>query len=161
MKDTDLLVPVDPSVGRACFLVLRAFFAQFWLLQPYFKAHDAKTNTTSLENLSHWASGLTDQFVKTTPLPAFLVAPYTRSAPVIEIALGLLLLVGWKTRWTLIAAAAFMVSLELGLMFQGDHDNVKSNMIVLLGLLLAAMLERWNIWSVDAWLEKKAHRPPS
>ena len=143
------------GVGRPAFLIMRAFFAEFWILQVYFKAHDAKANTTSLENLLHWASELTETFVTTTPLPRFMVLPYAYSAPVIELAIGLLVLVGWKTRWVVLGAAAYLVSLDLGLLFQGDHDSVKSNTILLLALLWAAAWERFNVASVDAWLAKK------
>jgi len=145
----------DGSVERPGFLILRAFFAQFWILQAYGKAHDAKEGTTSLENLVHWTSNLTDEFAKSTPLPRFLVAPYAWSAPAIELTLGVLLLVGFKTRGALLAAAAFLVSLDLGLMFQADHDSVKSNTIILLALLWAARWERWNAFSVDAWLARR------
>jgi thiosulfate dehydrogenase [quinone] large subunit len=147
--------PENEAVGRPGFLILRAFFAEFWMLQFYSKAHDAKAGTLSLENLSHWSQNLTADFVKTTPLPEFMIVPYTRTAPFIELLIGLLLLVGFKTRWVLLGAAAFLVSLDLGLLLQADHDTVKSNTIILLGLLWAAQWSRWDIWSVDWWLAKK------
>jgi thiosulfate dehydrogenase (quinone) large subunit len=147
----------DPNeaVGRPGFLILRAFFAEFWLLQFYSKAHDAATGTTSLTNLGHWSQNLTAQFVKSTPLPEIMITPYTRGAPFVEITLGLLILVGYKTRWALLGAAAFLVSLDLGLMLQADHDTVKSNTIILLALLWAAQWERWNMFSLDQWLAKR------
>ena len=139
----------DEAVQRPGFLILRAFFASFWLLQFYGKMHDGKTGTTSFENLSSWSAKLTQSFVDTTPLPAFMVTPYTRGAPFVELTLGLLILVGFQTRWALLGAAAFLVSLDLGLMLQADHDTVKSNTIILLALLWAAQWERWNVLSVD------------
>jgi uncharacterized membrane protein YphA (DoxX/SURF4 family) len=145
----------DAEVGRIGFLILRAFFASFWLLQFYFKAHDADKGTTSLANLSHWSAGLTADFVKTTPLPAFMVTPYTTCAPFIELTIGVLIAIGYKTRWVLLGAAAFLVSLDLGLMLKGDHDTVKSNTIILLALLWAAQWERWNVLSCDQWLAKR------
>src|SRR5580698_8890411 len=85
------------AVERPGFLILRAFFASFWLLQFYGKAHDATAGTTSLANRSQWSANLTADFVKTTPLPELMVVPYTRTAPFIELVLGLLILVGYKT----------------------------------------------------------------
>jgi uncharacterized membrane protein YphA (DoxX/SURF4 family) len=143
------------SVRRPGFLVLRAFFASFWVLQFYGKMRDAASGTVSFDNLSRWSAGLTADFVKSTPLPEFMVTPYTRTAPFVEVTLGLLILVGWKTRWALLGAAAFLVSLDLGLMLKADHDTVKSNTIILLGLLWAADWERWNILSIDQWLAAK------
>jgi uncharacterized membrane protein YphA (DoxX/SURF4 family) len=142
----------DEAVGRPGFLILRAFFAQFWLLQFYGKAHDAAQGTTSMENLSRWSTNLTADFLKTTPLPELMIVPYTRGAPFVELTIGLLLLVGYKTRLTLLGAAAFLVSLDLGLMLKADHDTVKSNTIILLALLGAAIWEKWNMLSVDDWL---------
>jgi thiosulfate dehydrogenase [quinone] large subunit len=145
----------NEAVGRPGFLILRAFFGSFWLLQFYGKAHDAKAGTTSLENLGHWSANLTKEFVEATPLPAFMVIPYTRGAPFVELTLGILILIGYKTRWALLGAAAFLVSLDLGLMLQADHDSVKSNTIILLALLWAAQWERWNMFSLDQWLAKR------
>ncbi|MGO8998340.1 MAG: DoxX family membrane protein [Polyangiaceae bacterium] len=143
------------TVERVGFLILRAFFAEFWLLQFYGKAHDAATGVTSLENLARWSAKLTAGFVSSTPLPEFMVTPYTRTAPFIELTLGLLILVGFQTRWALLGAAAFLVSLDLGLMLQADHDTVKSNTIILLALLWAAQWSRSNIYSVDDILAKR------
>jgi uncharacterized membrane protein YphA (DoxX/SURF4 family) len=156
MADTsEATKSVDEAVGVPGFLILRAFFAEFWLLQFYGKAHDAATNTTSLDNLGHWSANLTAAFMKTTPLPELMVTPYTRTAPFIELTLGLVIAAGFKTRWALLGAAAFLVSLDLGLMLQGEHDTVKGNTIILLALLWAAWWERYNRWSVDEWLAKR------
>jgi thiosulfate dehydrogenase [quinone] large subunit len=146
------------EVGRPGFLILRAFLGQFWVLQFYGKLHDAKAGTTALENLGQWSANLTADFAKSTPLPEFLLVPYTRAAPWIELGLGLLILVGYRTRWALLGAAAFLVSLDIGLMLSGDADSVKSNTLILLALLLAAQWERWNAWSIDQWLARRAGR---
>ena len=60
--------------------------------------------------------------------------------------------------YALLGAAAFLVSLDLGLMLKSDHDTVKSNTIILLALLWAAAWERWNVFSLDAWLAKRERR---
>jgi uncharacterized membrane protein YphA (DoxX/SURF4 family) len=144
------------TTERIGFLIFRAFFAEFWLLQFYGKAHDAKTGTTSLENLGHWSAKLTESFVQSTPLPEFMVTPYTRGAPFVELTLGLLILVGYQTRLALLGAAAFLVSLDLGLMLQAEHETVKTNTIIMLALLWAAVWERSNKLSLDEWLAKRA-----
>ncbi len=153
--DEGTATEVGARVGRPGFLVLRAFFAMFWLLQFYGKAHDARAGTTSLENLARWSERLTQGFAESTPLPRFMVTPYARGAPFVELTIGILILVGYRTRWALLGAAAFLVSLDFGLMLQAEHDTVKSNTIILLALLWAAQWERWNILSVDDWLAKR------
>ena len=134
---------------RITFLILRGFFAQFWLLQFFGKLRDADAGTVAFGNLAAWSLKTTDWFVKTSPLPAFAVAPYTYAVPYIELALGLLILVGWKTRWALFAAAAYLVSLDVGLMFQAKHDVVGTNTVTMLALFLAANLAKYNAFSID------------
>jgi thiosulfate dehydrogenase (quinone) large subunit len=158
--DSNMRVETNQAVGRPGFLVLRAFFAEFWLLQFYGKAHDAKTGTVSLENVAHWSTNLTADFVRTTPLAAWMVRPYTLCVPIAEIAIGLLLLIGLKTRATLIGASAFLVSLDMGLLFQSEYEIVKYNTILLLALLWALVWEPMNAFSADAWLAAR-HRTPS
>lgn len=135
--------------GRLTFLVLRAFFAQFWLLQFFGKLRDADAHTVTPGNLAAWSARTTEWFVKTSPLPAFAVAPYTYAVPYVELALGLLILAGWKTRWALFAASAYLVTLDIGLMFQLKHDVVGTNTVTMLASLLAAYLARYEVFSVD------------
>lgn len=52
------------------FLVLRAFFAQFWLLQWFGKIRDSESGIVAVRNLGIWSDHLTAYFLKTTPLLA-------------------------------------------------------------------------------------------
>jgi uncharacterized membrane protein YphA (DoxX/SURF4 family) len=135
---------------RITFLILRGFFAQFWLLQFFGKIRNADTGSIAFGNLLDWSARTTTWFVKTSPLPTFAVAPYTYAIPYIELTLGLLILVGYKTRWALFASAVYLVTLDVGLMFQLKHDVVGTNTITMLAVLLAANLERYNAYSVDS-----------
>jgi thiosulfate dehydrogenase [quinone] large subunit len=135
--------------GRVTFLILRGFFAQFWLLQFFGKLRNADTGSISFGNLGEWSARTTAWFVKTTPMPAFAVAPYTYAIPYIELVLGLLIAVGFKTRWALLASAAYLVTLDLGLMLQLKHDVVGTNTITMLTVFLAVYLEKYNVLSVD------------
>jgi thiosulfate dehydrogenase [quinone] large subunit len=140
----------DVFASRATILLSRAFLGPFWILQFYFKMRDEKSGSLGLGNLLAWSSGTTADFVATTPLAGWMVRPYTLAVPWAELACGVLILVGWKTRWALVAAAALLVSLDLGLMLQGKHDTVKSNTLILLSLFVALFCERSNRWSLDA-----------
>jgi thiosulfate dehydrogenase [quinone] large subunit len=140
----------DTLNRRITFLVLRGFFAQFWLLQFFGKLRNADTGSVAFGNLPAWSARTTEWFVKTSPLPAIAVAPYTYAIPYIELALGLLILVGFKTRWALFAAAAYLVTLDIGLMFQLKHDVVGTNTVTMLAALLAACLEKYDVYSVDS-----------
>jgi thiosulfate dehydrogenase [quinone] large subunit len=150
MREVGVSGSDETTTGRITFLILRGFFAQFWLLQFFGKLRDADAGTVSFGNLATWSARTTEWFVKTSPMPAFAVAPYTYAVPYIELALGLLILVGYKTRWALFAAAAYIVSLDVGLMFQLKHDVVGTNTVTMLTLILAAYLAKYEVFTVDA-----------
>jgi hypothetical protein len=75
---------VQDDDKRSGFLILRAFLAQFWVLQFYFKIHDEESGIIALRNSSIWASHLAGTFVK-TPLPAWMVVPYANVIPWLEL----------------------------------------------------------------------------
>jgi uncharacterized membrane protein YphA (DoxX/SURF4 family) len=133
-------------------MLLRAFFAQFWLLQCFGKMFDQESRIAAWENLAIWSAHTTDWFVKQTPLPAWLVAPYTRALPYCELAIGLCLLVGFETRRTLIFSALLLISLDAGLLFQLKHDIVAMNSIHLLAILQALRLVEHNRWTLDGFM---------
>ncbi len=136
--------------ATAGILVLRLFLGQFWILQMIGKARDQDSGITSLHNLSIWAKNVTEWMAKTTPLPEWALRPFTTVLPFVELALGLLLVVGFQTRRALIASALVIVSLDVGLMFQLKHDVVAANTIILLATLLALQWQPWNRWSLDS-----------
>ncbi len=139
------------SNRRVGFFVLRLFLVQFWLLQFFFKLRDQSSGITAFRNLGLWSTNTADWFVHNSPLPKWVVGPYTTLCPYIELALGLLLLVGFRTRGALVFAALYLVSLDVGLMFQGKHDVVANNTLFLFAVLLALVWEPYGRgWSVDA-----------
>ncbi len=137
----------DKTAG---FLLLRLFLAQFWVLQMIGKARDQESSVTSLHNLLVWSANVTAWMVKTTPLPAWAVRPYTLALPYLELLLGLLLLVGLRTRAALIASCLLLISLDTGLMFQLKHDAVELNTVILLATLLALQWSPHDRFSLDA-----------
>ena len=139
----------------AAFLVLRLFFAQFWLLQMIGKARDQESGITSFHNLAIWSANVTGWMVKSTPLPFWAVRPYTLVLPWVELALALLFLAGFRLREALIGSALVIVSLDVGLMFQLKHDVVAMNTVVMLAALLALQWAPHARWSLDAVLERR------
>ncbi len=140
---------MDPRALRTAFLVLRLFFAQFWLLQFATKVRDSESGVAALRNLGIWSAHVTDWFVKQTPLPAWVVRPYTLSLPWLELLLGSLLLFGLQTRRALTFSALLLVSLCTGMMLQQKHDVVANNLVFLLATLIALQLEPLNGWALD------------
>ena len=136
--------------STAAFLVLRLFFAQFWLLQMIGKARDQESGITSIHNLSIWSHNVGAWMMKTTPLPSWAVMPFVTALPFVECALGLLFVVGFQVRRALIASALVIVALDVGLMFQLKHDVVAANLVVMLAALLALRWEPANRFAVDS-----------
>ena len=141
------------------YLVLRAFYAQFWALQFYGKVHDQESGITALRNLGIWSEHTTAWFLKTTPLPAWSLAPYTFAVPWVEITLGLLFALGLWQRLTVVTAALLLVSLDIGLMLQGKHEDVARNMLFLFPLVIALQWEeKGRALSLDGLLARRSQR---
>ena len=140
---------MDDRNKAAGYLVLRAFFAQFWILQWFGKIHDAESGITAWRNLAIWSAHTTDWMAKTTPLAAWMIRPYTLALPYCELAVGLLLAVGFRSREALFGAAAILVTLDVGLMLQLKHDQVATNTIYLLAVVIALQWEPHRRWTVD------------
>lgn len=143
----------DKALG---FLLLRAFFIQFWILQFFGKIFDQETRIVAWHNLAIWSRHTTEWFVKQTPLPGWLVGPYTRALPYCELLIGILLLAGFETRRVLIFSALLLISLDAGLLFQLKHDTVALNTIYLLAILHALRWEKHNRWTLDEFLGEKS-----
>jgi len=136
------------------FLLLRLFFAQFWVLQFFGKIFDQETHIVSWKNLALWSGHTTEWFLKQTILPSWIVYPYTRALPYLELTLGILILLGCETRKALIFSALLIISLDAGLLLQLKHDTVAMNTIYLLAILMALQWEKHNRWSLDSFLAK-------
>lgn len=136
----------NASIG---ILLLRLFLGQFWILQMIGKARDQESGVTSLGNLSIWARNVGDWMIKTTPLPAFAIRPFTTVLPFIELAIGLAIVLGLFTRQALVASVLVLVSLDVGLMFQLKHDVVALNTVFILTALLALHWEPSNRLALD------------
>ena len=142
----------DKRIG---YLILRAFLAQFWALQFFFKIHDEESGIIALRNLGIWAHHMAGTFAK-TPLPQWMVLPYANVIPWVELAMGLLFLVGLKQRAALVAGCLLIISLDVGLMLQGKHEDVGRNLLFLFAMLLALQWERFGrVWSLDAALQTR------
>jgi hypothetical protein len=71
--------------------------------------------------------------------------------PWVELLLGILFALGLKQRAALVIGCLLIISLDVGLMLQGKHEDVGRNMLFLFAMLLALQWERFGRgWSVDA-----------
>ena len=101
---------------------------------------------------SVFAEKLTTQFGH-SPLPLRVVWAFGMVLPAIEALLGMLLLLGLRTRAALVAALLLMMLLTFGVVLVQDWPT--AGLQLAYGLVLAALLflSRYNGWSLDACME--------
>ncbi len=107
-----------------------------------------------------------DSFVQKTmpefaraPLPTVLVHAFLLVLPVLELALGLLITIGWLTRWALLFGGLLIGALVFGTALRGDWNILTQQMIyaIVYYLLLAHLAE--NYFSFDTWLHSAKRAP--
>jgi thiosulfate dehydrogenase [quinone] large subunit len=100
-----------------------------------------------------FAAKLVMQF-EHAPLPAWSVWAFGLVLPAIEGGLGLLLLIGLRTRAALIAASLLIMVLTFGssLLQNWTAAGIQLTYAAVYAALL--FLHRYNNWSIDAWLSR-------
>jgi thiosulfate dehydrogenase [quinone] large subunit len=91
---------------------------------------------------------LTMQFAH-SPLPEWMVRGFGTVLPAIEGVIGLLLLIGLKTRWALIAASLLMLVLTVGTALVQDWAVTGTQLMYALVFSVLLFLRRYNSWSLD------------
>jgi thiosulfate dehydrogenase (quinone) large subunit len=130
---------------RLAYLLLRLTFGINMLL------HGA----VRLPALGVFAAGMVQKFAD-TPLPAMAVRLFGLLLPFLETAIGLLLIVGLWTRWTLIAGGLLIATLVFGTALRSEWETLGIQMLyaIIYYLLLAGRTS--DYFSLDTVLT----RPP-
>ncbi len=108
-----------------------------------------------------FAAHMVGQFAH-APLPVWSVWSFGMVLPAIEALLGLLLLIGLRTRAALVAASLLIMVLTFGSGLLQEWSTVGSQLIYALVYSVLLFLLRYNGWSVDAWMlrsNKQASSP--
>jgi thiosulfate dehydrogenase [quinone] large subunit len=100
-----------------------------------------------------FAAKLVMQFAH-TPLPAWSVWAFGLALPSIEAILGLLLLIGLRTRAVLIAASMLIVVLTFGSSLLQDWNAAGIQLTYAAVYSALLFLRRNNGWSADAWIAR-------
>jgi thiosulfate dehydrogenase [quinone] large subunit len=143
MRD-DTTLPKEPDGDRkAAYAILRLCLGMNMLL------HGA----VRIPHLAAFANGMTLQF-QGTVLPGFAVQAFGWLLPFVEGLVGLLLVLGWRTRTALVAGGLFMVILVTGTALRSDWQALGTQMLysALYYLLLCDI--RHNGFSLDAWFSR-------
>jgi len=101
-----------------------------------------------------FASHLAEQFSH-SPLPAGLVRAFALALPPIEGLLGLLLLIGLKTRPALIAASFLMLILTFGSSLAQDWSAAGTQLVYAFIFSILLFLRSYNSWSLDGCMNKE------
>ena len=96
-----------------------------------------------------FAAHMVGQFAH-APLPVWSVWGFGMMLPALEALLGLLLLLGLRTRAALVAASLLIMVLTFGSALLQDWAIVGSQLIYALVYSVLLFLLRYNGWSVDA-----------
>ncbi len=134
--------PLYWSAETWAFISLRLFLGLRFLLAGLgkFKGEEGYS-------FSHYYSGVAKGMLsgfQSTAIPNFLLVPYIYSIAYVEIVLGVLLLLGVKTKYVLALFGLTFVSLAFGKMCQGDHQTVTSIGIHLMITTAALYFVRHN-----------------
>lgn len=95
-----------------------------------------------------FAAHLSEQFAR-SPLPEWSVRGFGMVLPAVEGLVGLLLLIGWKTRVALIAASLLMLVLTFGSALVQDWNAAGVQLLYALVFSVLLFLRRYNGWSLD------------
>ncbi len=107
-----------------------------------------------------FASKLVGQFAH-APLPVWSLWSFGMVLPAIEALLGLLLLIGLRTRAALVAGSLLIMVLTFGSALVQDWSAAGMQLTYALVYSVLLFLLRYNGWSVDVWMARQNSRGPS
>jgi thiosulfate dehydrogenase (quinone) large subunit len=111
-----------------------------------------------LSALGAFAARMVQQFAD-TPLPAMAVHLFGLLLPFLETAIGLLLIVGLWTRWTLIAGGLLIATLVFGTALRSDWETLGIQMLYVIIYYLLPAGRTSDHFSLDTVLTKRTGPP--
>jgi thiosulfate dehydrogenase [quinone] large subunit len=106
---------------------------------------------------SHFADALVPAF-QHLPLPAGLVRLFALALPWAESIVGLLVLVGIRTRFALVAGSLLILTLTFGATFNQDWESAGLQLIYATAYASLLAFRNHNTFSVDELLQSKASK---
>ena len=96
-----------------------------------------------------FAQGMLKQF-EGTPMPPAIIQPFALALPWVETAIGLMIILGLKTRAALVAGSLMMTLLTFGTMVRQDFQIAFLQLAYVIVFFLLLALRSWNRISIDA-----------
>jgi thiosulfate dehydrogenase (quinone) large subunit len=107
--------------------------------------------------LDNFSAGMMKQS-SATWFPAFFIDTFAHTLPWIETVLGIMLILGLKTRLALIVGAMMMTCLTFGTMFLQDFNLAWLQLTYAIAFFLLLATRAWNVISLDTLLSGAANQ---
>lgn len=91
-----------------------------------------------------------------SPLPHAFTYDFALGIPLIETALGLLLIAGLATRAVLTAGLVFLMALTVGVTSNQQWDVAGQQLVYALVFFVLLFLDEHNLYSADRWLRARS-----
>lgn len=101
--------------------------------------------------LDNFSAGMMKQF-SATWFPALFIDTFAHTLPWLEMALGVMLILGLKTRLALIVGGLMMTCLTFGTMFLMDFNLAWLQLTYAIAFFLLLATRSWNLISLDTLL---------
>ena len=106
-----------------------------------------------LPKLAGFSSWMVGSFAKSM-LPLSLVRPFSYALPLLEFAVGLLLITGLFTKISLIAGALIMVALVFGTTLIENWDAITSQLIHAAFFAILLQFVQYNTYALDGLVKR-------
>lgn len=101
-----------------------------------------------IPELQDFASGMADNFSETF-LPEGFVFLYAYVIFITELIIGVMLILGWKTRWALAIMGLLLVTLTFGVLLQSNFGTAANIMIYGIAVYLLLTNTKYDHFGVD------------
>ena len=105
----------------------------------------------TVNGLDAFSAGLAGQF-ESTWIPVSAVSAFGHVVPFVEVAIGLMLILGLFTRPALVIGGLMMTSLTFGTMFLQNFDLAWLQLTYALAFFILLAARSWNALSLDSML---------
>jgi thiosulfate dehydrogenase [quinone] large subunit len=96
-----------------------------------------------------FAQGMLKQF-EGTPMPSAIIHPFAIALPWVESLIGLMIILGLKTRIALVAGSLMMTMLTFGTMVRQDFQIAFLQLAYVIVFFMLLALRSWNLISIDS-----------
>ncbi len=106
-----------------------------------------------LPDIDAFASGMANNFAETI-LPASFVYVYALVILLTEAVVGVLLIIGWKTRWALTGMGVLLITLAFGQILLQNYGTVANILIYSIAVSFLLMQTKYDYFGIDTGFAK-------